>query len=302
MGKERSPYEILGVSPGSSREEITRAYRRLAVRFHPDKRPDDGTFLEIKEAYETIKKNGFHQAKSSPQASRSPVWHGNLKISIEVSLKEMAECREKTITYMRKKVCRKCEKVQCVYCGGTGRDPISLVVGPKRLCHKCRGDGYLRMHKDCEVCKGRGFTEEQASVKLRLYPLINGPVVFKDRGNELEDGWGDLIMEVMVRKDPIYQATGLHLKRSLEISPVQAIIGDTILLDVWGRTVDFQIPAGTQNNQVVRKTAAGMTHGSRAGDMHVTVRIKVPNIISTEEREIYEQILKIEKENVCRNL
>jgi len=300
MGKEQSPFEILGVPLGSSKEEITRAYRSLIVRYHPDKRPDDGTFLRIQNAYEELKKVGFKTSqKSEPIA---PLWRGNLRISLEIPLQEIAECREKTLTYTKKILCRKCKRIKCSYCGGTGRDPISLIMGPKRPCRKCRGISYVRDSNGCTSCGDKGFLERKSSVSMKLNPMINGPVVFRDKGNEIEEGCGDLIVDILIKKDETYQASGLSLKRSLDITPVQAVIGDNIQLDMWGKTVNFQIPPGTQNNEIVKKSGAGMTWGSRSGDLHVTVKIRIPKIISADEREIYEQILKIEKENICRNL
>ena len=290
----KSPYEILGISPNASQKEIVRAYRLLAVKYHPDKRIDDGKFRIIKEAYESIK-------DSKPKTGFTPTIGKDLRISIRATIKDVAECKTVTINYLRKILCKKCEKVTCTVCGGTGRNPVSLIMGPLKSCKACAGSGR-KSKSGCHTCKGTGFVEEKASTNITLTPIMTGPMTIRGKGNEGEHGLGNLIIEVFIDKDKTYQVSGLNLKRNLEISPAQSVIGGTIQLDVLGRSIDLIIPSGVQDGQMIKKDMAGLNYQERTGDLCVTVLIKSPRIVSQQERSLYLEILNIEKETLCRSL
>jgi DnaJ-class molecular chaperone len=139
--------------------------------------------------------------------------------------------------------------------------------------------------------------EKKATINVALTPIISGPLIFKGAGNEGENGTGNLIIEVFVDKDKTYTASGLDLKRNLTISPVQAIIGDTVKLNIWGKEENLIIPPGTKDGQLIKKSGAGLRHENRTGDLCVLTYIKIPQIISAKEQELYRQLLEIEKES-----
>ena len=293
MGSQ-TPYEILGVSPGASKEQITRAFRKLAIKNHPDKGGDSEKYQAIRVAYDEIKN------RKTPEPPKGE--GNNLRISITVPLRDVAEGRVRAIRYVKKVSCKTCKRVDCRSCGGTGRDPVSLVMKPGKPCKKCSGSGHLRSPDGCRECGGAGFLEKKATVNIALHPQMGGPMVFKGEGNEREHRSGDLVVEVFVEKDRVYQASGLSLKRVLLLSAVQAIVGDEIILDVLGKEISFTIPAGTQNGQTIKKPGAGMAHGGRVGDLIVEASIRIPKILSMEELKLYTQILKVERESSCQNL
>jgi molecular chaperone DnaJ len=187
----RDAYEVLGVLRGAGVTEIKKAYRKLALDYHPDRNPSDKIaetrFKEIVIAYETLKnpkKKATHD--SAPKDARpgagptdfSPEWEeffsrifksqrdkkgrsgaaapartpgGDLQARVEISLEDAATGAEREIEVNRRVVCEICE--------GKGVDPGAQ---PSECIH-CRGSGEVRFKQGlaevsipCSTCMGEG--------------------------------------------------------------------------------------------------------------------------------------------------
>ncbi len=174
-------YNTLGLRRGASPEEIKKAFRALALQYHPDRNPDDveaeRRFREVAEAYEVLsdpeqrrrydrlgpffKPNG--QPPSPEEMSeilgetlgsifrrrRRGAPGEDLKFTLTISLEEVARGVERVIEVPRQVICRSC--------GGDGAAP----EGGKRDCEACGGSGRSRsrrlLSQACARCDGRGF-------------------------------------------------------------------------------------------------------------------------------------------------
>lgn len=181
-------YNILGVDKNSTQDEIKKAYRKLAVKHHPDKNPDDvkseEKFKEVSEAYDVLgdpeKKSNYDRFGSSKGSSfggnpfggsdpfdifrdmfggGSPFGNSrrqrkgsDLRVQVNVNLNDVLNGLNKKIRIKREKVCSSCN-------GAGGSDP--------RTCMKCNGQGKVQksihtvlgvqtMVTDCDNCSGNG--------------------------------------------------------------------------------------------------------------------------------------------------
>ena len=190
---KRDYYEVLGVQKGADAEEIKRAYRRLAMKYHPDRNPGDAaaeaSFKEAAEAYEVLsdaaKRQRYDQYGHQGVAGQHDFSHMNstdifsmfeeifgglggggrragragpsrgydLETQVELTLAEVANGCEKTIEYERQDICDTCS--------GTGAKAGSSPV----QCGTCGGRGQVaqqgfggmfRMVTNCPACRGRG--------------------------------------------------------------------------------------------------------------------------------------------------
>lgn len=312
-------YEILGIAPDASEEEIKRAYRSKAVKCHPDKKPDDEkaekTFLEAAEAYEVLKDPEKRATYDKEITSKKPPSKyerfrkgTDLKINIKVKFEEMIAQKKIIIRTERKKLCPTCEGTgsaekkldDCIYCNGTGLQGFALVMGNIKKCHYCLGAGSKPRGKKCPTCGGSALVTETIQREIKLNPIsriykINqlGNCCFKGRP-------GDLYIELNVEKDIRYKVKNLNVSSYIKISPAQAILGDTLKLSVFNKEISFKILPGTQNNAVIKVDGGGISYKNETGKFLGIVHVVIPTVISNKEKDLYEKIINIEREIPCQ--
>jgi molecular chaperone DnaJ len=301
-------YDVLGVAITASEDDIRRAYRKLALRLHPDHgRLDDTDFKEITKAYQVLrdpdKRSIYDRQFRSP--IRVERQGSDLKVTLRVKIRELIQGIKRTIVIRRKGRCPSCNgtgsaekaSVKCTFCDGTGLQGFLLVLGQKKKCKICEGAGEIPKGDPCPRCKGIGLISEIVRHEIKLSPMVE-TVTIPGLGNccNGKGRAGNLIVDLAIEDDVLYKTRGLNVATSIRITPVQAILGDKILLNVFGKEVSLTVPSGVQNGAVVEHETGGITFEGKTGTLKASIQIIVPTIISQTERELYEKILAVEKE------
>ena len=235
----------------------------------------------------------------------------DMGVGLRITLEEVARGVEKEIVYDRLAPCPDCKGtglgengkvVTCPECGGKGR-----VVSVQRTflgdmqtattCKKCNGPGSS-IENPCPECEGQGRVPDRQRVTVKV------PAGIRD-GQQLRVGGfgeagiqgaqaGDLIVTCRVQPHEFFERDGDDLHGRANISFIQAILGAEIEIDgiMPDEKVQVRIPAGCQNEQVVRVKGFGMPRlkSDIRGSMYVHVNVVIPEKITKKQRELLEKL------------
>lgn len=235
----------------------------------------------------------------------------DMGVGLRITLKEVARGVEKEIVYDRLAPCPDCKGtglgengkvVTCPECGGKGR-----VVSVQRTflgdmqtattCKKCNGTGSS-IENPCPECEGQGRVPDRQRVTVKV------PAGIRD-GQQLRVGGfgeagiqgaqaGDLIVTCRVQPHEFFERDGDDLHGRANVSFIQAILGAEIEIDgiMPDEKVQVRIPAGCQNEQVVRVKGFGMPRlkSDIRGSMYVHVNVVIPEKITKKQRELLEKL------------
>lgn len=235
----------------------------------------------------------------------------DMGVGLRITLEEVARGVEKEIVYDRLAPCPDCKGtglgengkvVTCSECGGKGR-----VVSVQRTflgdmqtattCKKCNGTGSS-IENPCPECEGQGRVPDRQRVTVKV------PAGIRD-GQQLRVGGfgeagiqgaqaGDLIVTCRVQPHEFFERDGDDLHGRANISFIQAILGAEIEIDgiMPDEKVQVRIPAGCQNEQVVRVKGFGMPRlkSDIRGSMYVHVNVVIPEKITKKQRELLEKL------------
>ena len=168
-------------------------------------------------------------------------------------------------------------------------------------CSDCRGSGKV-IDKPCKECKGTGIVSVKKKIKLRIPAGADHGYRLRMRGKGSKGPNngpnGDLYIVVNVKRHEIFQRQDNEIILDLEISPAQAVIGDSLRVPTLSGNVKLKIPSGTQSGDVLRLKGKGMPDISRpslVGSQHVRINVKVPKPTG-KTRKLWEQLRDLDSE------
>lgn len=237
----------------------------------------------------------------------------DMGVGLRLTLEEVAAGVKKEIIYDRLAPCPECggsglgengKEVTCPECHGQGR-----VVTVQRTflgdmqtattCPTCGGTGQT-IENPCSECDGQGRVPDRQRISVEV------PVGIRD-GQQLRlSGYGeagmrgaaagDLIVTCRIMPHDFFQRDGDNLHTRVNVSIVQACLGADIEVEgiMEDEKVTVSIPAGCQNEQVVRVRGYGMPRfkSDARGDLFTHVSVVVPKKLSKRERELLEELAK----------
>ncbi len=324
-------YEVLGVSKNASAEEIKKAYKKLAQKYHPDRNPGDkqaeDKFKDISEAYHTLSDpdkrkeydmfgqagaagaphagapgRGYEGWTSGPGGSRVYTWSsgaGRPDINIEDIF------------------------------GGGGRggggfgDLFSELFGGARRGRRTADfsagpeagfDFGAQAGRDVESEITVSFDEAmkggprkvslQRNGKMDTF-TVNVPPGVNDGGRLRVPGKGepgpgggrgDLYIKVRVAPHPFFKKDGPNLHLDLPVTVSEAALGATVEVPTLNGNAKLKVPAGTQSGSVLRMRGKGAPSpkGGGKGDLYVHVQVEVPQKIDKDLKKLLEELKNYE--------
>jgi DnaJ-class molecular chaperone len=320
-------YDVLGVARGAPEKEIRSAYRKLARKHHPDVNPNDRSaearFKEINAAYEVLSdpdkrkkydrygdrwqyadeieeaqrrqsaagwaRGGpdgggfgfevpgadfgsifdslFRRERGGPRGQAGRRRGQDIETPVEVSLEESFHGTTRTVTLQSGEV--------CTTCGGSGEVASAI-------CHSCQGSGQAVRPRRLEVKVPPGV---RTGSRVR--------VAGEGRPGSGGGPHGDLYLVMTVQTHNRFERKGDDVLTEVAVPYTDAVLGGEVEVPTLSGRVALRIPELTQNGRQIRLTGKGMPvlgHPERKGDLIVRVRIQLPEHLTPEERQHFEEL------------
>ena len=228
---------------------------------------------------------------------------------VTISFEEAVVGCKKEISFQRVEMCSDCsgsgaekgtKAESCQTCHGTGRVTVQqqTMLGymqTQRSCQECRGTGKI-IKNPCKNCNGKGFVKINKKLDVKIPAGIDSMqrIILRGQGSAGRNGGspGDLIIEVRVKEDKIFQRDGSNIYCEIPISFSDAALGAEIDIPVLGGgTEKYQIPEGTQTGTSFTLKGKGIpsVNTKRKGDLIVTVTVETPKNLTAEQKKLLQE-------------
>ena len=230
----------------------------------------------------------------------------DLSIRLTLSFEEAAFGCKKEVSFSRIEACPDCGSTgaakgtkpeTCSACGGRGTVTVQQqsmfgYMQTQRACQNCRGTGKI-IKTPCKNCNGKGFIKINKKLDVSIPAGIdNGQrIVLRGQGSAGRNGGsdGDLIIDVRVRPDTVFDREGNNIFCEVPISFAEATLGAEIDVPVLGgKTEKFTIPEGTQTGTSFTLRGKGISdvNTKRRGDLILTVVVETPKNLTSEQKKL----------------
>lgn len=362
MSEKRDYYEVLGVDRNADADELKTKYRKIALKYHPDRNPGDSEaeekFKEAAEAYEVLSnpekrqmydqfghrafENGgagrsggfqdfedifssfgdifedFFGFRTGRRGGRSRAQRGSdLRYDLTIEFTDAAFGKETELELEKMVACDECrgtgakpgtQPETCDQCGGTGQFVRTQgFFQVKSVCPRCRGQGKV-IREPCPKCRGQQQVAARKKVELKIPAGVDSGSRLRLAG-EGEPGInggppGDLYVFLRVKPHDIFERRDNDIVCKVELSFVQAALGDEITVPTLTGEENVKIPAGTQYGDIISLTNQGIPslRNGLPGDELVEVVLKTPKHMSKRQEEILREFEKLESEKLSSRI
>ncbi|HSJ48817.1 MAG TPA: DnaJ C-terminal domain-containing protein [Gammaproteobacteria bacterium] len=300
-------YKILGVAKDATQDEIKRAYRKLARKYHPDVSQEadaEARFKEVNEANEVLKDPGRRAAydqlgsqwRGGQDFTPPPDWDTGFEFRAEgMGERDFSDFFESLFG---------------------GRSPFGaqagFTSGQRRRGFQRQGEDHrarIRISLEDSFQGARRTIQLQApqvdaqghvsvsphALTVRIPKgIIEGQQIrLAGQGGAGQAGGqaGDLYLDVEFEPHPRFRPEGRDLHQDLPVTPWEAALGDKVKVPTLGGPVELRIPAGARSGQRLRLAGRGLP-GTPPGDQYVTLQIITPPARTAADKDFYRRMAK----------
>lgn len=272
-----SLYETLGINKSASADEIKKAYRRLARKYHPDVNKEPGAedkFKEINAAYEILsdskKRAQYDQFGDSMFGGQNFHDFASSQNSQNIDLDDI---------------------LQSIFGGGGGFGGTSGFgggFGGRGQSVNLDIESSITIAFRISILGGKhsiNLNGESFDIKIPEGIKDGETMRVRGKGKQMGGRRGDLMIKVNVANDPEYEREGNNLIKSFDISLKTALFGGKVKIDTLQKEINLKVPSGTKSMQRFRvKELGAMNRKTKvSGDLYLQANIVLPNIDDLDE-------------------
>lgn len=296
-------YDILGVKRDATQDDIKKAFRKLAAKYHPDAGGDEKKFAEISEAYTTLsdekKRREYDQmllfggipgADFGGSGGRN---RGYTSVNVGGDWQDIFEnIRNGDGAFSGFDFSQ-------IFNGGGARQTSSRPTKGTDLTMTLEvsaDEAFKGTQRKVTFTVPSTGEKQTLTVKVPAGAVDGGKLRYRGRGEYGVNGGerGDLVITTKVAEHPIFKRDGADVRMELPISVWEAALGAEVEVPTPdGTTCRLKVPAGTQDGKTFRFRDLGAPNVKRKGmrgALFVTVRVKVPTRLSADERKAIEAL------------
>lgn len=251
----------------------------------------------------------FFGGRRSARGNNGPMKGANIRTSVRITFEEAVFGVDKEIELTLKDECKTCHgsgakagttPETCQRCGGKGQVVFTQqsffgTVRNVQTCPDCNGTGKVIKEK-CPDCHGSGYIASRKKIQVSIPAGIdNGQSVrIREKGEPGTNGGprGDLLVEVIVGRHPIFQRQDYDIYSNVPVSYAVAALGGEVVVDTVDGKVIYEVKPGTQTDTRVRLKGKGvptLRNKEVRGDHYVTLVVQTPEKLSHEAKELLRQ-------------
>ncbi len=293
--KYKDYYQILGVARDASQEEIKKAYRRLARKFHPDVSKESGAeekFKDVNEANEVLadpEKRAAYDQLGQHRPGQSfrppPGWDERFGNHGDFAGTDYSDLFSQLF-------------------GGAGG------MGGRQAHHRRSPPKGQDVEAVLNLTLEEAFhgaekkinlsgADQERAINLRVPAgsLAGKQLRLAGKGQASPYGGpaGDLYLTMQILPHPRYRLEGKDIYLDTPIAAWEAALGTTIQVPTLSGHVRVKVPEGARSGQKLRFTGRGMPSGAHPGDFYVQLQVVVPTKLEDEERQLYEQLKAVSR-------
>lgn len=309
-------YAVLDVPRDATADDIKKAYRKLALKWHPDRHPEgeraeaEVEFKRIAEAYEVLSdpdkrsrydrfgedwkqgEEGRPSGPSGPETRMTPEQFEELfgkggfseffqSTFGEDLRRQQAGASSSHRRYRHRGADARAEMVLTIsdaMAGGKSRVDIPVT----RACARCGGVGFTGEHV-CPGCVGVGRVHERRTIDLRIPPSVRDGLTMRlpGLGGPGEEGGapGDLYLTIRLVSDDVYRLDGEDVEADLPVAPWETVLGARVGVRTPDGPVTVTVAPRTKAGTRLRLRGKGFeTASGRRGDFYAVIRLVLPEL------------------------